>query len=237
MLSDCGVASRSEVAKACRAGAVTVNGKIVKRPETRVDEQTDAVIFCGAPVRYRKFVYLLLNKPEGYVSATEDGNDPTVTDLLPEEYRRMGVFPCGRLDKYTAGLMLLTNDGELSHRLLAPKSHVAKRYRFAAERPLSEADLAALEAGVDIGGYITKPCRIALSDPRNGVITITEGKYHQIKRMLETVDNKITELERVAFGPLVLPPDLGRGEWRELTAEEIAALEEHRNQPNKKGNP
>ena len=233
MLSECGVATRSEIAGACRAGAVTVNGAVVKRPETRVDEQTDRVTYRGRPVTYRRFVYLLLNKPQGYVSATEDGRDPVVTDLLPEEYRRVGVFPCGRLDKYTTGLMLLTNDGDLSHRLLAPKSHVAKRYRFAARDPLAPADVAALEAGVNIGGYVTKPCRIALSDPQNGTITITEGKYHQIKRMLETVGNKITELERVAFGPLELPADLRRGEWRELTAAETEALQK----PPKEGTP
>lgn len=224
MLSECGVASRSEVAKACRAGLVTVNGAVAARPDTRVDEQTDAVVFRGAPVRYRKFIYLLLNKPSGYVSATEDGNDPVVTGLVPEEYRRMGIFPCGRLDKYTTGLMLLTNDGALSHRLLAPKSHVTKRYRFAAERPLTGADVAALEVGVDIGGYTTKPCKIDLTDPQNGVIAITEGKYHQIKRMLETVGNRIASLERITFGPLSLPADLPRGAWRELTGEEENAL-------------
>lgn len=227
MLSECGVASRSEVARACRKGLVLVNGSPAAKPDLQVDETTAAVTYCGTPVRYRKFVYLLLNKPSGYISATEDGSDSVVTDLLPPEYRRMGIFPCGRLDKYTVGLMLLTNDGELSHRLLAPKNHVAKSYRFTCEKPLTDADLAALEAGVDIGGYRTKPCQIELATPCEGTITITEGKYHQIKRMLETVGNKITFLERVTFGGIALPRDLARGEWRELTNQELELLKNH----------
>lgn len=225
LLSVCGVASRTETAKACRAGGVTVNGAVVKRPDLQVDETADCVVFRGRPVRYRKFVYLLLNKPAGYVSATEDGRDPVVTDLLPEEYRRMGVSPCGRLDKYTTGLMLLTNNGELSHFLLAPKSHVTKRYRFATELPLTAEIVCALEAGVNIGDYVTKPCKITLESPDCGVIAITEGKYHQIKRMMETVGNRIAALERISFGPLRLDASLARGEWRELTEEEIALLQ------------
>ena len=225
MLSECAVASRSETAKAARAGKITVNGIAVRKPDFAVDPERDEVVYCGEPVRYRKFVYLMLNKPDGYISATEDGRgDPVVTDLLPVEYRKMGVFPCGRLDKHTLGLMLLTNDGVLSHRLLAPKSHVAKSYAFSVRFPLSEEDIKALCAGVDIGGYVTKPCRVALSDEKTGVITITEGKYHQIKLMMEAVHNQITALERKTFGPLALDPTLARGKWRELTAEEIDAL-------------
>ena len=175
MLSECGVASRSESAKAARAGRITLNGVAVKRADVQVDPTRDAVSYCGTPVVYRPFVYLMLNKPDGYISATEDGRgDPVVTDLLAPEYRKMGVFPCGRLDKHTLGLMLLTNDGALSHRLLAPKSHVAKSYAFRTRFPLSEEDVAALEAGVDIGGYVTKPCTLQKSGEAEGVITITE---------------------------------------------------------------
>ncbi len=224
LLSECGIASRSEAARACRAGGVSVNGTIVKKADLHVDPEADAVVYLGKPVNYRKFVYLMLNKPAGYVSATEDGREPVVTELLPEEYRKMGIFPCGRLDKYTLGLMLLTNDGQLSHRLLAPKSHVAKSYGFTVEHPLSESELARLEAGVDIGGYLTKPCRVEMTDETRGIITITEGKYHQIKRMMEAVENRITALERLTFGPLSLDPALGRGEWRVLTKDEEAAL-------------
>ncbi|MBQ8440712.1 MAG: rRNA pseudouridine synthase [Clostridia bacterium] len=224
MLSECGIATRKESARAARAGQISVNGTPVRNADAKVDPETDTVVYCGRPVRYRKYVYFMLNKPDGYVSATEDGKDPVVTELLPEEYRKMGIFPCGRLDKHTLGLMLLTNDGALSHRLLAPKSHVSKSYGFDVKFPLSEADLAELEAGVDIGGYVTKPCRVVLSDDKSGVITITEGKYHQIKLMMEAVHNQITRLERLTFGPLSLDPDLERGEWRELTPDEIDAL-------------
>ena len=224
MLSECGIATRKESARAARAGQISVNGIPVRNADAKVDPETDTVVYCGRPVRYRKYVYFMLNKPDGYVSATEDGKDPVVTELLPEEYRKMGIFPCGRLDKHTLGLMLLTNDGALSHRLLAPKSHVSKSYGFDVKFPLSEADLAELEAGVDIGGYVTKPCRVALSGETGGVITITEGKYHQIKLMMEAVHNQITRLERLTFGPLSLDPSLERGEWRELTPGEIDAL-------------
>ena len=225
MLSECGVASRSETSRAARGGKITVNGTVVRKPDVAVDPERDEVVFCGKPVRYRKFVYVMLNKPDGYISATEDGRgDPVVTDLLPPEYSKMGIFPCGRLDKHTLGLMLLTNDGALSHKLLAPKSHVSKSYAFSVRFPLSDADLDALRAGVDIGGYVTKPCEIELRETLSGIITITEGKYHQIKLMMEAVHNKITALERVTFGPLTLDPTLDRGEWRELTSEEIAVL-------------
>ncbi len=226
LLSECGLATRSESGRAARAGKITVNGQPVRRADVKVDPDADQVTFCGIPVVYRRFVYLMLNKPDGYISATEDGRgDPVVTELLPEEYRKMGVFPCGRLDKHTLGLMLLTNDGQLSHRLLAPKSHVTKSYAFAVKFPLSDADIACLEAGVDIGGYVTKPCRIERKSEKEGIIAITEGKYHQIKLMMEAVHNQITYLERVSFGPLVLEPLLERGQWRELTAEEIESLQ------------
>lgn len=225
LITECGLASRTETARACRSGCVTVNGIPVKRADTHIDPDADRVVFCGKPVVRRQYVYLLLNKPQGYVSATDDGQAPCVTELVPPEYRRMGVFPCGRLDKYTTGLMLLTNDGPLAHRLLAPKSHVTKSYGFTVERPLSAEDTAALEAGVNIGGYVTAPCRVTLSAPDTGVISITEGKYHQIKRMMEAVNNRILTLERLTFGPLTLDPALARGAWRELTDAETEALQ------------
>ena len=226
LLSECGVATRSESGRAARAGRITVNGVPVRRADVKVDPEADRVVYCGVPVTYRRFVYLMLNKPDGYVSATEDARgDPVVTDLVPAEYRKMGVFPCGRLDKHTLGLMLLTNDGALSHRLLAPKSHVTKSYGFRVKFPLSEDDRLSLESGVDIGGYVTRPARVELLSEREGVIFITEGKYHQIKLMMEAVHNQITHLERLTFGTLTLDPSLERGAWRELTAEELAALQ------------
>ena len=227
MLSECGVATRSECGKAARAGKITVNGISVLKADCKVDPEVDLVVYCGSPVIYRKFVYLMLNKPDGYIGATEDGRgDPVVTDLFPPEYRKMGIFPCGRLDKHTLGLMLLTNDGALSHKLLAPKSHVAKTYGFRVKFPLSQEDVTSLEGGVDIGGYLTKPCQVKLMSEREGEIILTEGKYHQIKLMMQAVHNQITYLERLSFGTLSLDPALERGEWRELSDEEIVSLQQ-----------
>ena len=225
LLSECGVASRKESARAVRAGQVSVNGLPARTADVQVDPDADRIVYCGREVLWRKFVYVMLNKPDGYVSATEDGRgERVVTELLPEEYRKRGLFPCGRLDKHTLGLMLLTDDGQLSHRLLSPKRHVTKSYAFHVKFPLSKEDITSLEGGVDIGGYTTKPCTVALENEREGIITITEGKYHQIKLMMEAVHNQITYLERITFGPLSLDAALERGEWRELTAEEIEAL-------------
>ena len=220
LLGITGCATRSESKKIIRSGGVTVNGRVARSPDEKVFPQKDAVCFCGKPVVYRKYTYILMNKPEGVVSATEDGRDKTVIDLLPDEIRKKDLFPCGRLDKNTLGLVILTNDGEGAHRLLSPKHHVSKSYLFKCLSPLSEENRVLLEKGVDIGGYITKPCQITLSDEYNGEIILTEGKYHQIKRMLEAVDNKITYLERVRFGSIRLDSSLSRGEWRYLTDDE-----------------
>jgi 16S rRNA pseudouridine516 synthase len=222
-----GTASRSDSAKAIRRGAVLVDGKAASSPSMQIEPETCVVQYCGETVEYRKFTYIMMNKPMGVVSATEDGRDKTVLDLLPEKLRRLNLFPCGRLDKNTVGLMLLTDNGELAHRLLAPKSHVSKSYRFEAEHSLAGEDVTALEKGVYIaGGYLTKPAIVTPDEGRSsGIITITEGKYHQIKYMFEAVGNKITSLGRVTFGPLVLDETLAAGEWRFLTEREIEQLE------------
>ena len=225
-LSVTGTLSRSDAKRAIRAGRVSVGGVAARSGELQLDPEKDRVLFDGREIIYRKYTYIMLNKPEGYVSATDDSRERTVLELLPDELRKFNLFPCGRLDKYTLGLMLITDDGELSHRLLAPKSHVSKNYRFRAARPVCEADRLSLESGVHIeGGYLTKPARVVLDEgAESGIITICEGKYHQIKQMLEAVSNKITYLERVSFGPLTLDEQLARGEWRFLTEEEIESL-------------
>ena len=220
-LSEMGRATRSESAKLARQGKILVNGSPIKKCDTHIDPNSDVITLCGEIIAYKKFTYIMLNKPEGYVSATEDGYEKTVLDLLPEEERRKNLFPCGRLDKNTLGLMILTNDGDSAHRLLSPKHHVSKTYFFKSKHPISSDETSMLENGVDIGGYLTKPCKIELcEDATSGKITIIEGKYHQIKRMLEAIDNKITYLERITFGALSLDTTLERGEWRYLTNEE-----------------
>lgn len=220
-LSEMKKASRSEAPRLIRAGKVLINGIPATSPSARIDENNDEIIFCGERVLYKKFTYIMLNKPEGYVSATEDTRDKTVLDLLPECERVKNLFPCGRLDKYTLGLVIMTNDGENAHRLLSPKHHVSKTYKFRCESPLSDEDVSLLEGGISLGDFITKPCKISLSQSRDaGEITLTEGKYHQIKRMLNAVSNKITYLERISFGDICLDPSLERGEWRYLNDEE-----------------
>ena len=223
------VATRSEAGKAARSGKILVNGMPCKSAAVHIDPEKDEVYFCGERVVYRKYTYIMLNKPQGYVSATEDNNDKTVLELLPEKLRSIGLFPCGRLDKNTTGLMFLTDNGDLGHRLLSPKYHVSKTYGFKCEAPLSDEDVERLEEGVYIaGGYLTKPAAIKLFETKTqGEITITEGKYHQIKLMLEAGKNKITELERLTFGPLVKDERLASGEWRYLTDEEVKMLENH----------
>lgn len=219
-LSNMGKATRSESSRLVRQGKVLVNGVPAKKSDMQIDPDKDQVLLNGTSVTYKKFTYIMLNKPEGYVSATDDPREKTVLDLVDPEDRRKGLFPCGRLDKNTLGLVILTNDGDSAHRLLSPKHHVSKIYRFEALLPISKADAQALEAGVDIGGYLTKPCTIKLTGDNTGEITLTEGKYHQIKRMLEAVDNKITYLERITFGGIELDTGLERGQWRYLTPEE-----------------
>ena len=236
-LSLTGVATRSESSRAVRAGEVLVDGVPARRADQQIDPDVARVTFRGALVTYRQYTYIMMHKPDGVVSATEDGREQTVLDLLPEELRRIrpALFPCGRLDKHTTGLMLLTNNGEMAHRLLAPARHVDKTYAYRVKFPLSDEDIAALEAGVDIGGYVTAPCHVERlelegEDPaRMGHITLHEGKYHQIKLMMEARHNQITYLHRATFGPLTLDESLAPGEWRLLSDDEIRALDEAQN--------
>ena len=228
-LSNMGIASRSEASKAARSGLVTVNSVPCRDTSKHIDPERDVICFNGRRVTYEKFRYILLNKPDGVVSATEDVKDKTVLDLLPSELRKFDLFPCGRLDKHTLGLVLITDNGELAHRLLAPKSHVTKKYRYESKFPLTDEEKRTLEEGTILDdGYETKPSTIELdSNRKSGTITLTEGKYHQIKRMFESVNNKITYLERLTFGPLTLEGVPERGDWRYLTESEIEALEKH----------
>ena len=228
-LSVTGTCSRTDAKRAIRSKGVSVNGCAAKTSDMQIDEDRDEVIYLGRVIVYRKFNYIMLNKPEGVVSATEDGRERTVLDLLPNGVRNDRMFPCGRLDKNTLGLMLITDNGDLAHKLLAPKSHVDKKYRFKSRDEINPEDAMRFEGGLTLeDGYVTLPAKIELDDDRmGGIITLREGKYHQIKRMLEALDNKITYLERITFGPLTLDPTLERGEWRYLSEEEQNALESH----------
>lgn len=220
-LSDAGVATRTEIAKAAKSGQIYVNGSVERKAGNHIDPVKDEIVFWGKKVIYREFTYIMLNKPQGYISSTEDDRAPSVLKLLPEELQRIGLFPCGRLDKDTLGLIILTNNGPLSHKLLAPKNHVEKKYRFNVLSALSAEDIRNIEGGI----RSFAPCKISMSDEYDGYITLTEGKYHEIKLMAESVNNKITYLERVSFGPIKLDTSLERGQWRYLTEEEQQMLE------------
>lgn len=222
-IADTGLFSRKEVAKACRCGAVTVNGSAVRDPSFKIDENSAVVTVNGEEIKWSKYTYIMLNKPAGYISSTEKSSN-TVMVLLPPEFSKMDMFPCGRLDIDTVGLLLITNDGPLAHELLSPRHHAEKTYFFRCFPGIGEAECEKIRAGVDIGGYTTKPAKIEMETPESGCITLTEGKFHQIKRTFEAVGSNITFLQRVYFGGISLDTSLREGEWRYLSEEEIEIL-------------
>lgn len=235
LLGHMGFGTRSELKKLAKYGEIEVNGKTVKDSGIQVDPASDRITVQGEEVRYREYVYLMLHKPPGVVSATEDTRDRTVLDLLDAEYRSFEPFPVGRLDKDTEGLLLLTNDGKLAHNLLSPRKHVPKTYYARIEGDVGGDDIRAFEGGVTLDdGYVTLPAQLRIitkaGEAADGLaeieLTITEGKFHQVKRMFESVGKRVTYLKRLTMGPLTLDPDLPRGAARELTEAELQALRE-----------
>ena len=227
LLSELGIASRKDAARAAKSGGVVVDGVPVKDVSKHIDPEKSRVVYLGREVVYQRYTYVMLNKPEGYVSATDDKSLPYVTELLPEELRRRELFPVGRLDRDTVGLMILTNNGVLAHSLLSPKHHVKKEYYFTAAEPLDANAEREFAEGITLAdGYECKSAELYLADNRmEGRIVLTEGKYHQIKRMIASRDNRVTSLERISFGGIALDRSLERGQWRYLTKEEIEILE------------
>ncbi|WP_195940506.1 pseudouridine synthase [Romboutsia sp. 1001713B170131_170501_G6] len=230
ILSNIGYGSRAEIKKYCKQGMISVNGKNINNPGIQVDPENDKILFNGEEVNYREFVYIMLNKPDGYISATFDKHDPIVLDLIDSSYYVFEPFPVGRLDKDTEGLLVLTNDGQLAHRVLSPKKHVPKTYYAKIEGIVTEEDIVAFSKGVMLDdGYETMPSQLKIL--KSGEIseielTIHEGKFHQVKRMFESVGKKVVYLKRLSMGKLVLDKNLELGEYRELTEEEIKLLEE-----------
>ncbi len=218
ILAKSGFGSRAEVKKLLKYGRVKCDGVTVRASGEKCDP--GKVTVDGAPVSFSEFIYIMMNKPQGVISATEDNKKSTVIDLLDKKYANFQPFPVGRLDIDTEGLLLITNDGELAHNALSPKKHVDKTYFAQLLSQLSEEDRQKIEQGVDIGGYVTMPSEIKFTD--GGVlITVREGKFHQVKKMFEAVGNKVTYLKRVKFGKLVLPENLKPGEYIEIVREEI----------------
>ena len=228
-LCEAGKGTRSEVKKIIARGDVSVNGSIIRDPAAKLDENSDEVTIGGVPVRYADFEYYMLNKPKGVISASRDKRDKNavcVTDLIKEKIRQ-DLFPVGRLDKDTEGLLIITNDGELAHRLLSPKHHVDKTYYAELDSGVSREGAERIMAGVDIGDdKPTLPCQINMLSDSSCFITIHEGRYHEIKRMFKTEGRTVNYLKRISMGPMSLDTELEPGEYRSLSPEEIELLKQ-----------
>lgn len=231
-LADCGLGTRSEVKSLLKAKRITVNGKVVNNGKVQVNPETDEILFDGEKIQYEEFVYIMMNKPKGVVSATEDNLHKTVLDLIDPLYFKKGVFPVGRLDIDTHGLLLLTNDGELAHRLLSPKKHVTKIYQARVEGVMTEEDAVAFEKGIVLSdGTECMPARLDIlsttQDESIVQIHLKEGKFHQVKRMVKACGKTVVDLQRLTMGPLKFDESLALGESRPLTEEELESLMIH----------
>ena len=231
ILSNLGYGTRKDLKKIVKNGMVQVNGIIIKDSAMKVDPEKDKIVINGEEIFYREFIYLMMNKPAGVISATFDNKDETVIDLLEVEHQVFEPFPVGRLDKDTVGLLLLTNDGDLNHRLISPKWKVDKVYFAKIDQKVTEEDIEKFKHGITLDdGYRCKEAILeiqkASEEGSEIVLTIQEGKFHQVKRMFEAVGKKVTYLKRIEFGTLPLDEDLEEGEYRELTEGEIAILKE-----------
>ena len=224
-LSNAGAGSRSQVKTDLKKGLVLINGQPVRSADFQVDPTADTILYKGKTLSLPGHRYYMLHKPAGYISATEDSTDQTVLDLFPAELRK-DLFPIGRLDKDTEGLLLLTNDGALSHQLISPKKEIYKTYLVTCEKPVTKEDLLRLETGVNIGEKnLTLPAKAqATNDEHIIYLSICEGKFHQVKRMLQATCNKVTRLKRISFGPLSLDEALKPGEYRALSEDEVTLL-------------
>ena len=215
---------RKEIRKLIRNKEITVSGTAADSPDLQIPESAEVRI-RGELIRYRKFIYLMLNKPQGYLSAVEDKRDPVVVSLVPEEYRHFNVFPVGRLDKDTEGLLLLTNDGQFDHALMSPKRHVVKRYYAELDGPANRSDIETFRAGMVFQDFTAAPALLEITDdPSKVFIEISEGKFHQVKRMCQRIGREVLYLKRVSIGKCVLDAALKPGEMRELTEEELRSL-------------
>lgn len=225
VLAGTGRWSRREVKLLVRQGLVRLNGAAAVSAEEKCDPETAVITVNGETVVLRRFTYVLLHKPGGVLTATEDRRQETVMELLPQELRRVGLAPVGRLDKDTEGLLLLTNDGELTHRLLSPKYHVDKRYFARVDGHLTAAHAETFAKGMTLGdGLKCLPARLEILPDNGCIVTVREGKFHQVKRMLAACGAPVVYLKRLSMGPLVLGDELGRGEHRMLREKEVAAL-------------
>nr|WP_314946294.1 pseudouridine synthase [Streptococcus infantis] len=226
----CAVGSRTEVKNFLKSGRVTVNGKKEKSAKLQINEDTDEICFDGQKLEYEEFVYYMMNKPQGVISATEDPKHKTVLDLLDDLARSKEVFPVGRLDIDTHGLLLLTNDGKLAHALLSPKRHVDKTYLAQVKGIMTDEDIETFAQGIPLKDFTCQPAKLELvsmdAEKNQSLVrvTIAEGKFHQVKRMVAYCGKEVVDLQRLTMGTLTLDEDLKRGEWRRLTKDELEGL-------------
>lgn len=227
ILSSQNIGSRSQIKDMIRHGEITLNGVVVKRPEEKADPETAVITVSGMPLKFKRKLYIMMNKPSGVLSATRDNRQETVLDLLPSHFKRRDLFPAGRLDKDTEGLLIITDDGELAHNMLSPNKHVYKLYEAHVDKALTNEDCEAFRNGITCGEQKFLPAEIRLLSPDTALVQVCEGKFHQIKRMFEAVGASVIYLKRLRIGDVILDNKLKTGECRELTVSEISGLTSH----------
>ena len=218
--------TRKEVKRILHKKRVEVNNQVIVDSDYKVDLEKDKITIDQKEVQIKEYVYYILNKPKGYVSATKDNKDKTVLELVPEEIRHRNLFPAGRLDKDTTGLMLITDDGVFAHEILSPKKHVKKSYLVIIDQEMTQDMVDHFQKGIPLKEGLTKPAELKIIGEKTGIVTLTEGKYHQIKRMFLKENSKVVELKRMKMGNLSLPEDLEEGQCRECTEEELRLIKE-----------
>lgn len=223
-LANMGVGTRTEVKQLLKKGKVTVNTSVEKSPKSHINPTEDIVCVNEKQVEFVNNVYIMLNKPKGYISATHDESNRTVIDLIPE-YQHLNIFPVGRLDKDTEGLLLITNDGQFSHDLMSPSKHVSKTYEVTSQNPVTKADIDAFKKGIILSDGPVKPAQLTRINETTSQITIYEGKYHQVKRMFHAIENEVLELKRLKIANLALDENLKSGEYKLLSDKELKLLQ------------
>ena len=217
--------SRKEIKELIRSKRIILNNQIVTKSDIKTNPDIDIIKIDNEIIEVKKCVYLILNKPKGYISATEDKSAPTVLDLVPEKYKHRNLFPAGRLDKDTTGLMIITDDGVFTHNILSPSKHITKTYSVTIDIPITDEMIIGFQKGIKLNDGECKPSLLEKRNTYTGVVTLTEGRYHQIKRMFGCFGAKVTELQRIKIGNLCLPNNLSLGDIRELTKEELNQIQ------------
>ena len=224
IIVSCTSYSRKDVKELIRKKRITINNEIIAKSDLKVDPDNIKIFIDDNEVKIQKYVYLILNKPKGYISATNDKSMPTILDLVPVKYKHRNLFPAGRLDKDTTGMMIITDDGDFAHNILAPKKHIKKLYEVTIDIPMTNDMVEGFKKGISLIDGDCKPSILEITGPNTGKVTLIEGRYHQIKRMFGCYKAKVIELNRIGMGNLILPTDLKIGECRELTKEELQQI-------------